>query len=342
MSPSSPACEGFSGNPDLYGLGIRCGVYLQWVSTWLSISFDPKSAQETHDANSIFVFALLIGVIQAASSNTIRPVEAFLMLQICYGYFFTVLGLFGLRLQLLGYARTWKFCKAWRACVQQMGQDFREQIKAIEERLESSKGFRQVLSSSYVVTTAAIPLKNVSFLKDRHLTWAGVFWRSTISAMFASCTIWFWFSGLKTPTYSSESSTACIPVVFMCSKLLMTRPVIIFYRVATVFGAVPVFYLFAFLLLVCFKLIMCFFISLARQVLATSVKAIYPGKFEKVIKLMVEYNETIGSFNQAGLSFLANYVPPLGDVLEMIAVVASAKESSEPVVIRDKTNKYWR
>src|SRR5204863_8188 len=80
-----PTCGKFNGNPDLYGLGIRVGVYLQWFSTWLSISFEPESAQETHDVSSIFVFAIIIAIIQAAASGGIRPVEAFIMIQICFG-----------------------------------------------------------------------------------------------------------------------------------------------------------------------------------------------------------------------------------------------------------------
>src|SRR5947207_9155806 len=109
-----PTCGKFNGNPDLYGLGIRVGVYLQWFSTWLSISFEPESAQETHDVSSIFVFAIIIAIIQAAASGGIRPVEAFIMIQICFGYLFTVLSILGLRLQLLGHRRLARLAESFK------------------------------------------------------------------------------------------------------------------------------------------------------------------------------------------------------------------------------------
>ena len=86
---------------DLYGLGIRLGVYLQWVSSWLSNSLNPIGATLNHDANSIFVLAIACALISVAVSGEVHPVEGYIMLLICYGYFLTVLTIFGLRLRLL-------------------------------------------------------------------------------------------------------------------------------------------------------------------------------------------------------------------------------------------------
>ncbi|KAF4537465.1 uncharacterized protein LTHEOB_1656 [Lasiodiplodia theobromae] len=94
-------CPGFNGNPDLYGLGIRLGVYSQWFSSWLTNTCNPSAAAANHDANSIFLLALLIGISVAVANDAIRPVEAYVMLHICFGFIFTVLSLLGVRVYFL-------------------------------------------------------------------------------------------------------------------------------------------------------------------------------------------------------------------------------------------------
>src|SRR4051812_25170410 len=55
-SPSK--CSGFEGNPDLYGLGIRVGVYLQWFSGIIAHSFHADSVPDLLGTNTIFLMAL--------------------------------------------------------------------------------------------------------------------------------------------------------------------------------------------------------------------------------------------------------------------------------------------
>lgn len=62
---SSTDCPGFEGNPDLYGLGIRIGVYLQWYSTLLCITVDPGTSAETYTANALFIFAIMVALLLA-------------------------------------------------------------------------------------------------------------------------------------------------------------------------------------------------------------------------------------------------------------------------------------
>ena len=97
-------CESFAGNSDLYGLGIRLGVYLQWVSSWLINTLNPSAAAANHDANSIFVLAIVVALAVTVATGNARPVEAYIMLLICYGHFLTVLTIFGLRVRLLNRA----------------------------------------------------------------------------------------------------------------------------------------------------------------------------------------------------------------------------------------------
>lgn len=53
------------GNGDLYGLGVRIGVYCQWVSSWIRMLVDEESIEDVHGVNAIFVFAVIIATILA-------------------------------------------------------------------------------------------------------------------------------------------------------------------------------------------------------------------------------------------------------------------------------------
>lgn len=109
MSPlnnvAQQACLGLEGNPDLYGVGIRIGIYLQWISSLLTNVFIPSGISDSLDTNSIFLFAVFIAVANATKSAGVEPllgpIGAFVMLQMCFGYLLSVMSVSGLRITLL-------------------------------------------------------------------------------------------------------------------------------------------------------------------------------------------------------------------------------------------------
>jgi hypothetical protein len=96
-------CLPFNGNSDLYGLGIRVGVYLQLASSHITNTLNQEAAHENYATNSIFVFAIMVALLKAvnATPNEIRPIEVWIMLQICISFLVTTLGSFGARLHFL-------------------------------------------------------------------------------------------------------------------------------------------------------------------------------------------------------------------------------------------------
>ena len=60
---------GYTGNSDIYGLGIRIGIYLQWFSTWLSTAFIPEEMLGTTVANSIFLIAISVATLTLCNSS---------------------------------------------------------------------------------------------------------------------------------------------------------------------------------------------------------------------------------------------------------------------------------
>lgn len=74
---------GYEGNSDIYGLGIRVGIYLQWFATWLSTAFVPEEMLGTTVANSIFLIAISVATLILCSSASANPVtDMFIMLTI--------------------------------------------------------------------------------------------------------------------------------------------------------------------------------------------------------------------------------------------------------------------
>ena len=79
------------GNTDLYGLGIRLGVYLQLFSTLIANHYLPDTAQAAWDANAVFLVAIFIATIKSSVGNShIAAFEAFVMLQMLLAFVLAV------------------------------------------------------------------------------------------------------------------------------------------------------------------------------------------------------------------------------------------------------------
>ncbi|RAR13569.1 beta-ketoacyl synthase [Stemphylium lycopersici] len=79
---SDPTC-GFEGNDDIYGIGIRIGVYSQLIAVWFSNYFLLSEVQVLRDSVTIFSVAILIvAFIFASNPSEVYAVEAFVLLMI--------------------------------------------------------------------------------------------------------------------------------------------------------------------------------------------------------------------------------------------------------------------
>ncbi|PMD59544.1 uncharacterized protein K444DRAFT_663646 [Hyaloscypha bicolor E] len=84
---------GFSGNLALYGLGIRLGVYFQWITSQIAVYFHLKGSNDLSNAYIIFSFALMIAVFVLTFDHVQSyPVEVVIILYMLFGGFFSVRG----------------------------------------------------------------------------------------------------------------------------------------------------------------------------------------------------------------------------------------------------------
>ncbi|OAL52525.1 hypothetical protein IQ07DRAFT_671033 [Pyrenochaeta sp. DS3sAY3a] len=80
---SDSATCGFEGNNDIYGIGIRIGIYSQILAVWFANHFLLSEAQVLRDTVSIFSVAILIvSLIFAAEPSNIFAVEGFVIIHI--------------------------------------------------------------------------------------------------------------------------------------------------------------------------------------------------------------------------------------------------------------------
>jgi hypothetical protein len=87
-----PTC-GYEGNSDVYGLGIRVGIYLQWVSGLLSKAFlNEEALRDVLNENAIFLLAIFLATVLLVTDTIsgVRSVDILIMLHIFFGSIYTV------------------------------------------------------------------------------------------------------------------------------------------------------------------------------------------------------------------------------------------------------------
>ncbi|RYP13972.1 hypothetical protein DL765_006638 [Monosporascus sp. GIB2] len=77
---------GFEGNPDLYGLGIRLGIYMQWISSLTVPSWDPDGRKSLVENYIIFLYALVVVmIVTTVQATPTHAVEVVLLSYIIFG-----------------------------------------------------------------------------------------------------------------------------------------------------------------------------------------------------------------------------------------------------------------
>ncbi|KAK3372708.1 hypothetical protein B0H63DRAFT_302670 [Podospora didyma] len=88
----------YPGSPDLYGLGLRTGIYLLWFALLLG-SFIAKTTVTTlRFILSLFISASFLAWIIQTSNNALRPVDAYIVLLLTYGVYYWLIPVYLWRL----------------------------------------------------------------------------------------------------------------------------------------------------------------------------------------------------------------------------------------------------
>lgn len=85
----------FDGNPDMYGLGIRLGFYLQWLGLILADALGVHhEITGIRFTNTSFVVAEFLAILIQISQMTIEPLDIYIALLLCYGAYLFLLPLY--------------------------------------------------------------------------------------------------------------------------------------------------------------------------------------------------------------------------------------------------------
>jgi hypothetical protein len=78
---------GFQGNNDIYGLGVRLGAYLQWLSTVLAYNLCKAEIDSMGSVNTCYQLALLISMVwfTVSSGSDLSAIEPYIALFFCFG-----------------------------------------------------------------------------------------------------------------------------------------------------------------------------------------------------------------------------------------------------------------
>ena len=258
LNQRAPSCPGFDGNSGFYGLGIRLGVYLQWIASWLTNTLSPSEAGRSHDANSIFVLAIVVAIVTSIASGNIKPVEVYVMLLICFGFFFTVLSFLGIRLYFLTAAsiakmfkRAWTSLNSWYASRKGRGKRVFHSMKAAlaDTGSTGARGLLEVTLSALKMLTLDMSFTSASSVKHHSLSWSGVLWRTAIASMVASVNIYLWWSPWRLHRNATDV-TQCDTLVYFFGRQELSPTMVTFFKTASIILAVPIFYLFLVLFVV--------------------------------------------------------------------------------------------
>jgi hypothetical protein len=78
----SPTCE-IRGDPDIYGIGIRCSFYLQWASLVIILLFCPKESSSLRTASTITTLAVYINTFRSMHEGSLVAFDYPLLWYLC-------------------------------------------------------------------------------------------------------------------------------------------------------------------------------------------------------------------------------------------------------------------
>jgi hypothetical protein len=213
------------GNADLYGLGIRIGMYLQTLSTILAEAFVHKMALDFRDVNAIFLLALLIAMLKATIQDSLTAADGIVMLRILWCFVICAMskGIYPMAkgIYLVGQKVTYLVVKEGIYLVVKgnvfLIEDMSSVVRTILE-LQDRLFEEIVVSRAYLFETDSISEA------------LSLYFRVWISGVVAMASVYFWYDGFD----RFYRSSSCPLFLFYFAKLDAIGGARTFYKVASV------------------------------------------------------------------------------------------------------------
>lgn len=82
---------------DYYGLGVRLGIYMSWLTCYISNISVSSEIAGSLDQNAIFLLALVIAMVRCATTNLLSEMDGLMLIHLMSGTVFSVLTIWGYR-----------------------------------------------------------------------------------------------------------------------------------------------------------------------------------------------------------------------------------------------------
>ena len=202
----------FQGNSDLYGLGIRLGVYLQLFSTLLANGFLSNNIiEDARNTNAIIMIAVFAGMASATINGNMNGVEIFLMTTLLMCFLFS-----DFTPSHISYVVLWNGAPLKR----RMFECYRSTEKILEEMRRADLAEKE---------------REGSQEKKRHFAAIS---RSVIGTAIGLFTAWFWLSGRHTLLKNGIENPTCIPTIFLETQIELEGNQPMLYVVGSVLYAI--------------------------------------------------------------------------------------------------------
>ena len=192
MADSAITCQELQANGELYGLGIRVGIYFSWYATLVANIYVKSRIEDVSDTNTLFILANFIALASHSYRGEVNVVDVYIVLAIFFGYLFGGWSLAGIRLGRIYHTEPLS-ADAEACCEDAIEATCMKQIRI--QRMwvvELHESFSQI----------------------------GIFVRLGTALAIASYGVWFTFSGAQ-----KLRPTDCMPTIFLFGRHMFFGPV---------------------------------------------------------------------------------------------------------------------
>jgi hypothetical protein len=210
----------FEGNSDLYGLGIRLGVYLQLLSTLLANGFLSNELREdARNTNAIIMIAVFAGMASATINNQTNGIEIFVMTTLLISFLWS--DFTPSHISALLFEQTEKEPpkdrKTWRL-----------NIPAESEIASTSSSMQK--DGDAGGDTEELEVENKPYF--------AAISRSVFGTAIALFNAWYWLHSRHTLLKNNIDDPLCIPIVFLETQIALGTNQALFYVITSVIYAV--------------------------------------------------------------------------------------------------------
>lgn len=212
----------FPGNSDLYGLGIRLGIYLQLLSTLLAnATLSEQLREESRNTNAIIMVALFAGMVSATIENHLNSVEIYLMSMLLAAFLWSEF--------------TPRHISRFEGSFSvQEGKANNDSYVLVRGKQRRTLKMRERISWSIPKDFLTTENDEVEDLAEAKKSYFAAIARSVFGTPVSLYNVWFWIYARHTLLRHGMPNQECIPLVFLNSQIQLSGNQVMLFIIVSV------------------------------------------------------------------------------------------------------------